>query len=88
MPDSMGKRKRRDVTARKHAAREERRVARADDVLARRLRRPDDAVRDRHLAGEVRRLHRPLEGEAEVRAQLAPLVVEHLGVLAIDVQVE
>ena len=29
MPDSMGKRKRRDVTARKHAAREERRVARA-----------------------------------------------------------
>jgi hypothetical protein len=29
MPDSVGKRKRRDVTARKHAAREERRVARA-----------------------------------------------------------
>ena len=29
MPDSIGKRKRRDVTARKHAAREERRVARA-----------------------------------------------------------
>jgi hypothetical protein len=29
MPDSMGKRKRRDVTARKHAAKEERRVARA-----------------------------------------------------------
>ena len=29
MPDSMGKRKRRDVTSRKHAAREERRVARA-----------------------------------------------------------
>ncbi len=29
MPDSMGKRKRRDVTARKAAAREERRVARA-----------------------------------------------------------
>jgi hypothetical protein len=29
MPDSMGKRKRRDVTARKHAAREERRLARA-----------------------------------------------------------
>jgi hypothetical protein len=29
MPDSMGKRKRRDVTARKHAATEERRVARA-----------------------------------------------------------
>ncbi len=29
MPESMGKRKRRDVTARKHAAREERRVARA-----------------------------------------------------------
>jgi hypothetical protein len=29
MPDSVGKRKRRDVTARKAAAREERRVARA-----------------------------------------------------------
>ncbi len=29
MPDSVGKRKRRDVTARKHAAREERRLARA-----------------------------------------------------------
>jgi hypothetical protein len=29
MPDSMGKRKRRDVTARKAAAREERRLARA-----------------------------------------------------------
>src|SRR4249920_330569 len=29
MPDSMGKRKRRDVTARKHAAREERRVRRS-----------------------------------------------------------
>ena len=29
MPDSLGKRKRRDVTARKAAAREERRVARA-----------------------------------------------------------
>jgi hypothetical protein len=29
MPDSMGKRRRRDVTARKAAAREERRVARA-----------------------------------------------------------
>jgi len=29
MPDSVGKRKRRDITARKHAAREERRVARA-----------------------------------------------------------
>ena len=29
MPDSMGKRKRRDVTARKATAREERRVARA-----------------------------------------------------------
>ncbi len=29
MPDSFGKRKRRDVTARKAAAREERRVARA-----------------------------------------------------------
>ena len=30
MPDSVGKRKRRDVTARKHAAREERRLARAN----------------------------------------------------------
>lgn len=30
MPDSVGKRKRRDVTARKAAAREERRIARAD----------------------------------------------------------
>ena len=29
MPDSVGKRKRRDVTARKAAAREERRIARA-----------------------------------------------------------
>ena len=69
MPDSMGKRKRRDVTARKHAAREERRVARAGRKKDREagIIEPGPADRPRR-AGRVPRHRRP-EGDGEDAAE-------------------